>query len=356
MRMCFILSFFVMVIAQDGEGLAPCPSDYKDGDNGQSCYKLYTNRSTYEDASKQCQRDGGRVVLIEDEQSNNFIMRMAKADLMIWIGLRCTQPYASACLWYGSLRAPYMYTNFFQGNPNDIDECVLMMIGAVANGEWVSADCDMKSSFICQVTRKKLCGDYSEYKKGRKCYKQMNQNFSLEEAEQHCQKDCGHLASIHNLEENWLFYQLMKGHSYARLGLKFDNDEFSWTDKTTFDYNNFARGACYNRTSVSKLSSPTMAPTTCDETLIFEQNGTIYSPGKFVRIRFPHLNIHPDSSINLYNTVIDTLPFYQVSFRTPPTMYFRSSTNVLKMVFVPPPNPENNWRNDFPSVWRAEFS
>ncbi|CAJ0591978.1 unnamed protein product [Cylicocyclus nassatus] len=431
----FILPLFVIVVCQeypyipqtDDESLAPCPSDYTDGDDGQ-CYKLYTNNSNYADASDRCQQEGSNLVSIYDKQKNSFIVQMAKsAGLIIWIGLKCINPYGGyPCVWEGDLQQNLpRYTNFFEGNPNSIGECVLLMIGGEADGKWVSANCEyMRIGFICQVARKKLCGDYTEYKEGRKCYKHISRNLTLEEAEQHCQLDCGHLASIHNIEENSFVYNMLKDHelayayAYAYLGLTVANDEFSWMDNTTFDYDNFgvnntalgrcvamsleeetvdaaewisapcdhslpfvcqrARGACFNITSYSELPLPTMAPGSCGTPQFFEQNGTIYSPGYpefyrglkscfyimtvspggLVRIRFLHLNIHPRSTIKLYNSVIDIIPSDTVPLQTPPTKYFQSSTNVMKMVFVSPPQPQGPYYEpiEYPSAWKAEFS
>ncbi|CAJ0591979.1 unnamed protein product [Cylicocyclus nassatus] len=442
MHACLILPLFITVVAEEYEyllgtddphlyndapldsssedvshSLAPCPTNYLDGDDGK-CYKVYTNHSNYVDASHQCQRDGGKLVSVTSAKKNDMIAKMAKdAGVIVWLGMKCIKPHVEYCAWDDSSRAPYAYTSFFRGNPNSIGECVLMMIGEIANGKWVSADCDyMRIGFVCQVTRKKYCGDYDEYKKGGTCYKAFNLHLSQEEAEQYCQQDCGHLASVHNFEENQLLYEMAKNNmSYARLGLRTVNNELSWGDNSTFDYNNFgvnntalgdcvamslkneviratqwinvpcdqglpficqrARGACYNTTST--LPSSTMAPTTCDEPQYFSQNGTIYSPGfpglyygfkscyyimtvpsdRNVRIHFPYLNLHPDSCIKLYNSVIDSLPSDSVSFLTPPTKYFQSSTNVMKMVFVPPPNAQEQWYNvDYSSAWKAEFS
>ncbi|CAJ0591983.1 unnamed protein product [Cylicocyclus nassatus] len=255
----FILPLFVIVVCQeypyvpqtgegtldssntenDNESLAPCPSDYTDGDDGQ-CYKLYAKNSNYADALDQCQQDGSNLVSIYDNEKNNFIVQMAKnAELIVWIGLKCT-PHLY-CVWEDDQQNSLRYTNFFQGNPNSIGECVLMMIGGAADGKWVSANCEyMRIGFICQVARKKLCGDYTEYKEGRKCYKYISRNLTLEEAEQHCQLDCGHLASVHNIEENSFVYHMLKDKAhYAYLGLTVANDEFLWMDNTTFDYHNF---------------------------------------------------------------------------------------------------------------------
>ncbi|VDM80577.1 unnamed protein product, partial [Strongylus vulgaris] len=293
-----------------------------------------------------------------------------KAGSLVWLGIKCPHSYRHYCIWDESQAHLQDYSVFFHGNPNSIGECVMMMIGELANGKWVSADCRyMRVAFVCQVARKKLCGDYREYAKGGKCYKRIYQRLTFDEAEHYCQQECGHLASIHNAEENEIFHEMFdyKG-DYGRLGLKQSDDNFSWTDNTTFDYNNFGvnntklgdcvamsladeivnatqwinvpcdqglpfvcqkvRGACFNTTTVSEVPPPTMAPATCDQPQFFDQNGTIYSPGypnlysgtkscqyimtvspgDFVRIHFPELVLQPDSTIKLYNSIIDSRP------------------------------------------------
>ncbi|VDM81284.1 unnamed protein product [Strongylus vulgaris] len=271
-----------------------------------------------------------------------------KAGSLVWLGIKCPHSYRHHCIWDESQAHLQDYSVFFHdhsksvpprpvdvaekysrflieltpqfgqiGNPNSIGECVMMMIGELANGKWVSADCRyMRVAFVCQVARKKLCGDYREYAKGGKCYKRIHQRLSFDEAERYCQQECGHLASIHNAEENEIFHEMFdyKG-DYGRLGLKQSNDNFSWTDNTTFDYNNFGvnntklgdcvamsladeivnatqwinvpcdqglpfvcqkvRGACFNTTTISEVPPPTMAPTTCDQPQFFDRNGTV---------------------------------------------------------------------------------
>ncbi|KIH48544.1 lectin C-type domain protein [Ancylostoma duodenale] len=119
------------------------------------------------------------------------------------------------------------------------------MIGGKADGKWISGDCDnMQIGFACQVPKQAACGDYHEY--GGKCYKGYEQRLSQDEAESYCQNECGHLASIHSAQENGVVYALFGGDdNYARIGLKQTDGSFSWTDNTTYDYNNI--GALFGK-------------------------------------------------------------------------------------------------------------
>ena len=66
-----------------------------------------------------------------------------------------------------------------------------------------------------------------------------------EKAEYNCQMEGGHLASVHDNEENNFFMVNMKRNTIenAFLGLHVNNDDqFEWTDGTVADYFSWSKG------------------------------------------------------------------------------------------------------------------
>ena len=51
--------------------LSGCPRGYSEERN--SCYKLFDDKENYEDAQKECQEDGGYLVVISSEEENQYI-------------------------------------------------------------------------------------------------------------------------------------------------------------------------------------------------------------------------------------------------------------------------------------------
>ncbi|KAK6754780.1 hypothetical protein RB195_013645 [Necator americanus] len=386
---------------------ANCPPGYTDGNND-ICYKVYSNHSNYFDASSQCDSDGGRLASIHNAFVDLIQQMAEKAASLVWLGLRCPDATVSNCKWDDGQGAPYPYNAFLQGNPSITGECVLMMISGKADGQWISGDCDnMQIGFACQMGKQASCGDYNEY--GGKCYKAYDERLSYDAAESLCNGECGHLVSIHSLNENMMVYDLLPNNeNYARIGLKHSDVSFAWSDNTTYDYDNFgnsnpAFGDCVAMSLIPELvekerwitisctvelpfvceraqgaclgpattSVPTLAPPTCNGAYFMEENGTFYSPGypasyhdyktciyvmtvtpgDLVQIHFVDVQLSAPSIIELYNNFADVDPFEIISSDIPSTKYFASTTNVMKMAFVAGNNGSaiNRWEAVFSS-------
>ncbi|ETN87083.1 lectin C-type domain protein [Necator americanus] len=282
------------------------------------------------------------------------------------------------------------------------------MISGKADGQWISGDCDnMQIGFACQMGKQASCGDYNEY--GGKCYKAYDERLSYDAAESLCNGECGHLVSIHSVNENMMVYDLLPNNgNYARIGLKHSDVSFAWSDNTNYDYDNFgnsnpAFGDCVAMSLIPELvekerwitisctvelpfvceraqgaclgpattSVPTLAPPTCNGAYFMEENGTFYSPGypasyhdyktciyvmtvtpgDLVQIHFVDVQLSAPSIIELYNNFADVDPFEIISSDIPSTKYFVSTTNVMKMAFVAGNNGSaiNRWEAVFSS-------
>ncbi|KHJ89373.1 CUB domain protein [Oesophagostomum dentatum] len=134
------------------------------------------------------------------------------------------------------------------------------------------------------------------------------------------------------------------------------------------------RGACFNS---SKTSDPPVisSPSNCDETQYLEQNGTIYSPkypsyyqnskacyyvviaspGDLAQIRFDDLQLKQGDAFHIYNALTDSIPFEKITSAIPSTQYIQSTTNVMKVIFVPGSRTSPYGNVEGKSRWKVVF-
>uniref|UniRef100_A0A158QQP8 C-type lectin domain-containing protein n=1 Tax=Haemonchus placei TaxID=6290 RepID=A0A158QQP8_HAEPC len=383
-----------------------CPSGYTSGDND-ICYKV---KLSYFEASASCESDGGRLVSIHNAFTNNLIQQLAqKEGVLVWLGLKCSDTVAKNCQWDDGQGPSYPYDAFYPGNPSVIGSCVLMMIGGQADGKWISGDCDnMQIGFACQVTQQVSlssihdicsCADFTEF--GGQCYQVFDQPLPMATAESLCIEHCGHITSIHSNDENSMISTLVGAQTnYVLTGLvRQSSGSYNWTDHTAFDYNNFgnnnpAFGQCVAMSMVNELvnigkwitvscgqelpfvckrgqtttlSIGTLAPSTCDAPQFFDGRGSFYSPGypasyqgtnpciyiltvapeDLVQIHFIDIQLGNGSTLEFYNSFVDTVPFNTISGDVPSSKYFTSSSNVMKMVYRAGKQAADRWEAEF---------
>ncbi|KAF4088789.1 hypothetical protein AMELA_G00058760 [Ameiurus melas] len=93
------------------------------------------------------------------EEKDNFWKRTNNGERRVWIGLRQNETYWDIYKnrsWYWSDGAPYNYTYWQYGEPNnngDVDYCVEVYSG---NNTWNDAGCDHLNSFVCYKKRTPL--------------------------------------------------------------------------------------------------------------------------------------------------------------------------------------------------------
>merc|ERR1712013_305883 len=78
--------------------------------------------------------------------------------------------------------------------------------------------------------------------KEKNCYKVFDTKLNWESAEDHCQKEGGHLASIHSKEENNYIYYISKRTKKKKIwiGLSYNNKlgKWAWSDGTSLSFKN----------------------------------------------------------------------------------------------------------------------
>lgn len=124
--------------------------------NGKS-YIISLNNSNYADAERTCYSWGGRLAVIKDAATQNFLISASpKGSDFLWIGLTRTGPKNGDFLWSdGSLLLPGDYTAWGAGvldNLHSQEYCVHFWESKLPGKEqnWNDNNCGTAGGFICE--------------------------------------------------------------------------------------------------------------------------------------------------------------------------------------------------------------
>ena len=128
-----------------------------------SCYKLFTEPETWNNAKAKCKTLRAELVKIASAEENEFLTQtfLTASVANYWIGLS-DQVEEGRWMWTdGSILANY--TNWGKDNPNDLtgyQNCGHMLKGSFQlgvyyfsgynDGEWNDFDCDHLFGYICE--------------------------------------------------------------------------------------------------------------------------------------------------------------------------------------------------------------
>ena len=118
-----------------------CPKNWER--NGNRCYYFSKERRNWFDAEKFCQRTGGHLASVTNEQVNNFL----KKERETWIGGK-RELGNETFVWTDCSSWDYN-SGWYDGEPDNAggnQACV-----AIALGEWVDAKCDITAKFVCSI-------------------------------------------------------------------------------------------------------------------------------------------------------------------------------------------------------------
>ncbi|XP_030854325.1 alpha-N-acetylgalactosamine-specific lectin-like [Strongylocentrotus purpuratus] len=126
---------------------------------GEYCYQYFGNKMKFHDAENICNRFGGNLPSIRNEEESNTIYQLWKGfvdDSTIvfsayWIGLRDTIQ-VNKYEWTDG--TPVHYYNWYPAEPNSSDEDCVEVVNAGYNDDerqqWNDALCDQVRSFFCR--------------------------------------------------------------------------------------------------------------------------------------------------------------------------------------------------------------
>lgn len=197
-------------------------------------YIVGDEKVSWLEAETWCLEQGYHLASIHSAEENAAVSAACPDD-KCWAGLQCID--GDQFEWRWSDGTDFDYDNWYTNEPNNEmnptnEDCVEMYgadVGAEYNGFWNNHQCSELHYPICRV---------AEYIVG-------DEALTWLEAEAWCVEQGHHLASIHSAEENAAVLSLCPGEpgiSNCWTGLNCidgDNFEWTWSDGTDFDYDNW---------------------------------------------------------------------------------------------------------------------
>ncbi|KAM3823574.1 macrophage mannose receptor 1-like [Vipera latastei] len=211
---------------------------------------------TWDEARKSCQQQHSELLSINELYEQAYLTGLTNNFAAnYWIGLN-NPDFESGWQWTND--QPLRYLNWAPGDPSleTGKNCGLMQ---GRNGKWANNLCEQKCGYICKRTNSSIqasppssddlkpikCPDgWLGYAKH--CYHLNRDRKTWKDASVSCQKDGGHLLSVHDIEEHsFVFSQLgYKPTDILWIGL---NDQktssyFEWSDGTTVRFIKWQKG------------------------------------------------------------------------------------------------------------------
>ncbi|KAL7976611.1 hypothetical protein Chor_008560 [Crotalus horridus] len=211
---------------------------------------------TWDEARKSCQQQHSELLSINKLYEQAYLAGLTQnSEASYWIGLN-NPDFDSGWQWAND--QPLRYLNWAPGSPSleTGKNCGLMQ---GRNGKWANSLCEKKCGYICKRmnSSKQASASSSDDLKpvkcpdgwvgyAKHCYHLNRDRKTWKDASVSCQKDGGHLLSIHDIEEySFVFSQLgYKPTDNLWIGL---NDQkttsyFEWSDGTTVRFIKWQKG------------------------------------------------------------------------------------------------------------------
>ncbi|KAK6052111.1 lectin C-type domain protein [Cooperia oncophora] len=202
------------------------------------CYKFSPDTLPFYMAEEACQSLGGHLVSFQEGLENAMVAETAQQQRIgspFWIGLN----KLNGDTWSYTDDSQVSFTNWQNANQSSSGPSTCA-VSTLPDGTWQSIACSQSRAYVCAISTivpVVTCPPCPT----------MFLWASFENAENICQGNGGHLASIHSLEENNFVATLgMSGITYTNdddltwIGLKQVNypnsKDWTWTDGSPVDY------------------------------------------------------------------------------------------------------------------------
>uniref|UniRef100_H2T6P4 Mannose receptor, C type 1b n=1 Tax=Takifugu rubripes TaxID=31033 RepID=H2T6P4_TAKRU len=244
------------------DGAPPAPSEIEQGFcsnpwipyNGH-CFYLNRSPQTWYNAQKECRKEGGDLVSVQNVEEQSFIISQlgfASTD-ELWIGFNDIKIEG---LFDWSDHSSVSFTSWTFGKPDvstDAEDCVLI---TGENGNWVDRLCERKHGFICmKQSTTESTGDEVEVNIGCKlgwkrhgsyCYLIGTAMKTFDEAKSDCETSGSYLADVSNGVDNAFLVSLVglrpEKHFWLGLSNQKNIDEFVWTQGGSVKYTHWNAG------------------------------------------------------------------------------------------------------------------
>ncbi|XP_054707922.1 macrophage mannose receptor 1-like isoform X2 [Uloborus diversus] len=230
------------------------------------CYKLggrkYIGKLTFDKALEHCQDDGGSLVAIQNQETQDFV-RVILLELQgnLWIGLH-DRENETEYTWVDGTK--FNYSNWKPGEPSgpkyENEDCteMLFLVNDGESGQWNDVKCDAQLPFICQkdpikysVVKAPLdpifCSDEnnSGYKFHNSCYNLVTEKKTWMEAEAYCKNEySGHLVSVRDFSVDLFLDYVLRGFNediWIGIPIKEDFTQ-KWSNGFFVGYNGWGKG------------------------------------------------------------------------------------------------------------------
>ncbi|XP_066300020.1 uncharacterized protein [Branchiostoma lanceolatum] len=141
-------AFLTIVPDLDGDmslSLGTCWADSQI--HGSSCFKLFTDASTYQTAQEKCQEYGAQLAVVKDDDTNDLVAMLKGSDEEVWIGLRKSD---GIWKWIDDTSLDESFHAWAVGWHMNGGRCVLHGVSADYQNVWKKTDCSRLYSYICQ--------------------------------------------------------------------------------------------------------------------------------------------------------------------------------------------------------------
>uniref|UniRef100_A0A674MUZ2 Mannose receptor, C type 1b n=1 Tax=Takifugu rubripes TaxID=31033 RepID=A0A674MUZ2_TAKRU len=219
------------------------------------CFYLNRSPQTWYNAQKECRKEGGDLVSVQNVEEQSFIISQlgfASTD-ELWIGFNDIKIEG---LFDWSDHSSVSFTSWTFGKPDvstDAEDCVLI---TGENGNWVDRLCERKHGFICmKQSTTESTGDEVEVNIGCKlgwkrhgsyCYLIGTAMKTFDEAKSDCETSGSYLADVSNGVDNAFLVSLVglrpEKHFWLGLSNQKNIDEFVWTQGGSVKYTHWNAG------------------------------------------------------------------------------------------------------------------
>ncbi|XP_021360135.1 CUB and sushi domain-containing protein 1-like [Mizuhopecten yessoensis] len=147
--------FTILVVLQvlfatsfvDSELVLECPAGYVQKDS--YCYRKVYATFSWEKAEDACERDGSRLVWIDDWNENDYVHNLLDmGQEMYWTGLRKTE---SDWKWTGNSEVYDLRLGFWEPSQPDESNSGPECVAGMVDGNWKRVPCMKKLPFICKT-------------------------------------------------------------------------------------------------------------------------------------------------------------------------------------------------------------
>ncbi|XP_042179949.1 secretory phospholipase A2 receptor isoform X2 [Oncorhynchus tshawytscha] len=250
------------------DAYAPCPPGWESHSDLLHCYKAFHSekvlmKRSWEDADFFCQALGAQLASFHHYKEQVFVKGLLHSMFdgtegrWFWVGLNKRDPQ-SAGSWEWSDGTPVV-SSFIEDKNEEDDRRSCAVYSDLTNG-LLPQPCDTKHEWICKVPRGMELNKHYWYNdqnepwvfyRGAE-YLLAKQPFPWEGVNLACMMMGTHLLSVHSKEELRFIRERMGKLSLGStdwwIGLSTDlvREEFSWSDESAVDYQNWAEGSSHD--------------------------------------------------------------------------------------------------------------